>query len=427
MWLIDTALRERVDRNDPVRVGLVGAGYMGRGIALEISRGVRGMDVVAIANRTPAGAERAYRDAGVDGFRTVSSVAELQSCIEAGTPAVTDGADLLCEAPGVEAIIECRGDVEEGARVVLKAIERGKHVVAMNAELDSLVGPLLKRRADAAGVVYTNTDGDEPGVAMNLFRFVKTVGYRPVAAGNIKGFIDPYRTPETQREFAERVHQKPKMITSFADGTKLSMELCVLANATGFGVGRRGMYGPACGHVTELIDLLPAEQMLERGIVDYSLGAEPGTGAFVIGYAENPIRREYMRYFKMGDGPFYCFYTPYHLPHVQISMSVARAVLFRDPTVAPMGAPQTDVIAVAKRDLAPGDVLDGIGGFCAYGVLENYGTSRAQNLLPMALQDGCRVRRAVPKDRALTYDDVERPEERIVDRLRAEQDAMFPG
>jgi predicted homoserine dehydrogenase-like protein len=185
------------------------------------------------------------------------------------------------------------------------------------------------------------------------------------------------------------------------------------------------MHGPTCSHVKEVIGLLPADEMLERGIVDYTLGAEPGTGAFVVGYSNHPKKQEYMRYFKMGDGPFYCFYTPYHLPHVQISMSVARAVLFGDPTVAPAGAPSTDVITVAKRDLTAGEALDGIGGFMTYGTIENYAVSRAGDLLPMGIADGCRLKRAVAKDQAISYADVELPEERLVDRLRAEQTTHF--
>jgi predicted homoserine dehydrogenase-like protein len=140
---------------------------------------------------------------------------------------------------------------------------------------------------------HHNTDGDEPGVAMNLYRFATTIGLRPVLAGNLKGMIDPYRTPDTQREFAEKYHQKPKMITSFADGTKLSMELTVLANGTGFRVAKRGMFGHRCAHVKDALKLYPLELFCDGGLVDYLLGAEPHTGAFVLGYEDHPIRRQY--------------------------------------------------------------------------------------------------------------------------------------
>jgi predicted homoserine dehydrogenase-like protein len=260
---------------------------------------------------------------------------------------------------------------------------------------------------------------------MNLFRFVKTIGFRPVLAGNLKGFYDPHRTPETQRKFAEEHHQKPRLITSFVDGTKLSMELTVLANATGFGVGKRGMYGPRCSHVKDALKLFPEKELLGGGLVDYLLGAEPGTGAFVVAYNRHPIRQQYMKYFKMGDGPFYVFYTPFHLPHLELPVTVARAALFGDATVAPAGGPVCDVITVAKRDLKAGEVLDGIGGFTCYGLIENSGTFRAENLLPMGLSEGCRLRRDIPMDSPISRGDVELPEGRLCDALRAEQDVRF--
>ena len=231
-------------KGNPVRVGLVGAGYMGRGIALQIVTAFPGLRLAAISNRTLSDAERAYREAGITDFVHAKNVAQMETAIAEGRAAVTGDALLLSEANGLDVIVEATGEIEFGARVVMKALERRKHVVLMNAELDATLGPILKTYADRNGVILTNTDGDEPGVAMNLFRFVKTIGFRPVLAGNLKGFYDPHRTPETQRKFAEEHHQKPRLITSFVDGTKLSMELTVLANATGFGVGKRGMYGP---------------------------------------------------------------------------------------------------------------------------------------------------------------------------------------
>jgi len=425
MIIVDAALEEREGQGRPIRVGLVGAGYMGRGIALELLTPVVGMRLVAIANRTLSQAARAYHEAGVDAVSLVDSVARLECAIAAQQFAVTDDPRLLCHAEGIDAIIECTGDVEVGAAVAMEAIEHGKHVILMNAELDSTVGPILKVYADRSGVVITNTDGDEPGVAMNLYRFVKMIGYRPVAAGNVKGMVDRYRTPETQKAFAEQHHQRPRMITSFADGTKLSMEATILANATGFRVARRGMYGHRCAHVRDTLTLYPLEQLLSGGIVDYTVGAEPHTGAFVLGYSDHPIKRQYMSCFKMGDGPLFAFYTPYHLPHLQIVATVARAVLFRDSTIAPQGEPVCDVLTVAKRDLKAGEVLDGIGGFTCYGTIDNADVVRQENLLPMGLAEGCRLSRDLARDRPIRYDDVVVPEGRLVDRLRAEQAAYF--
>src|SRR6266849_924466 len=198
MIVVDVAL-ERCEREGrPVRVELVGAGYMGRGIALQLLTPLAGLRLVAIANRTLSEARRAFRDAGVAAAPAVRSCGELDDAIARRQHAVTDDAAVLCDAAGIDVVIECTGEVEFGATVVLRAIEHGKHVVLVNAELDATVGPILKVYADRRGVVFTNTDGDEPGVAMNLFRFVQTIGYRPVLVGNLKGLLDPHRTPETQ-------------------------------------------------------------------------------------------------------------------------------------------------------------------------------------------------------------------------------------
>ena len=425
MILVDTTLEKRKSAGNPVRVALIGAGFSARAVALNIITGVPGMELVAIANRTLDGARRAYREAGVDTVATVETVGQLEQAIQSGKCAITDNAMLVCEAAGVEAIIEATGQVEFGARVAMKAIENGKHVVLMNAELDATIGPILKVYADRAGVVFTDTDGEEPGVAMNLYRFAKAMGYQPVATGNIKGILDRYRTPETQRERAAQWGQNAQMIASFADGTKLNMECAIMANATGFRAGRRGMYGPACADVREAATLFPADQLLNGGLVDYVLGAEPRTGAWVLAYTDHPVKKFYLDLFKLGSGPFYCLYTPYHLPPLQIGSSVARAVLFHDATVAPVGAPVCDVLAVAKRDLKAGETLDGIGGFMAYGLIDNAEVIHAEGLLPVGLSEGCRLKRDLPKDTAIRYADVGLPEGRLCDKLRAEQDSYF--
>ncbi|MBZ5695448.1 MAG: Gfo/Idh/MocA family oxidoreductase [Acidobacteriia bacterium] len=425
MILVDTALEKRKSAGNPIRVALIGAGFSARAVALNIVTGVPGMELVAIANRTLEGARRAYREAGVDSVKSVETVAQLEQAIQSGQPAITDDAMLVCQAAGIEAIIEATGQVEFGARVSMKAIENGKHVVLMNAELDATIGPILKVYADRAGVVFTDTDGEEPGVAMNLYRFAKAMGYQPVATGNIKGILDRYRTPETQMERAAQWGQNAQMITSFADGTKLNMECAIMANATGFRAGKRGMYGPACADVREAAKLFPADQLLNGGLVDYVLGAEPRTGAWVLAYTEHPVKKFYLDLFKLGSGPFYCLYTPYHLPPLQIGASVARAVLFHDATVAPMGAPVCDVLAVAKRDLKAGNVLDGTGGFMAYGLIDNAEVHQVEGFLPVGLSEGCRLKHDLPKDAPIRYADVVLPEGRLCDKLRAEQDDYF--
>jgi len=263
-------------------------------------------------------------------------------------------------------------------------------------------------------------------VAMTLLRYLRAVGLRPVAAGNLKGMVDHYRTPETQRTFALKYDQDPRKVTSFADAAKLSMETTILANATGFQAGRRGMYGPACEHVREMAKLLPADQMLETGLVDYALGAAPHTGAFVVVYEDKPLKQAQLGYVKMGDGPFYVFYTPYHLPHIQIASTIGRAVVHGDPTVAPIAGPVCEVITLAKRDMKAGERLDGVGGFCVYGLIDNTAAARAIDALPLSLSENCMLCRDVAKDEVISFRDVEEPTRGVVDELWSEQLARWP-
>ncbi len=425
MIIVDKALKKRQQQENPVKVGIIGAGYMGRGTVLTIERSIPGMKVAALYNRTISKAKKAFQQAGIDTFRRATSREELEQAIKEEEYAITDDASMLCRADNIEVIIEATGQIEFGAQVALDAINYNKHVVLMNAELDATVGPILKTYADKQGVVITNADGDQPGVLMNLMRFIDTIGYKPVLAGNIKGLQDHYRTPETQKEFAKKHKQKPRMVTSFADGTKISMEMAVVANATGFKTGQRGMYGPTCEHASESVELFPKQEMLNGGLVDYILGAEPGPGVFVVGYNDNPIQKDYMSYFKMGEGPFYVFYVPYHLPHLEVPLTAARAVLFGDATITPQGEPVCEVVTIAKKNLQKGEELDGIGGFTCYGTIENTDIARNENLLPMGLSENCRLKNSVKKDQAIDFDDVEIPEGRLRDKLWQEQLKYF--
>jgi predicted homoserine dehydrogenase-like protein len=385
--------------------------------------------MVAIASRRVDEADRAYRDAGADRVVRVDTIDALEAAIEQGVYAVTDDASLVCEAPSIDAVIEVTGSVDFAARVVLDAIRGRKHVILMNAEVDGTLGPWLAEQARQAGVVFTNADGDQPGVAMNLYRFVRGLGVRPVLCGNIKGLQDPYRTPTTQAAFAERWGQRATNVTSYADGTKISFEQAIVANATGMRVARRGMFAPTVAPgtpITEAVSWFPAEEMLAGpGIVEYVVGAAPAPGVFVIGTHDDPRQRRYLALYKLGDGPFYCFYTPYHLCHFEVANTIVRVVEFNDATITPIGPPMVDVVATAKTDLKAGQMLDGIGGYSVYGQCENAETTFGERLLPMGLANGCRLTRDLRRDEVLTYADVEIPEGRLCDRLRREQDAYF--
>ena len=423
--IVDTALQEREWSSNPIRVGMIGAGATGRAIALQLGTPVPGIRLMAIANRTLEHGERAFRESGVTTWKRVTSAQDAETAIAKGVPVLTDDPLVLTSCETIDILVEVTGTVEPAAGVVMEAFEHGKSVVLVNAELDSLLGPILKAKADRAGVVVTHTDGDEPGVAMTLLRYLRSLGLRPVAAGNIKGMVDYYRNPDTQRAFAEKNDQDVRKVTSFVDATKLSMETTVLANATGFRAGRRGMYGPACQHVRELAGLLPSDQLLATGLVDYAVGAEPHTGAFVIVHEESPPKKVQLAYYKLGDGPFYVFYTPFHLPHVQIASTIARAAIHRDPTVAPLAGPVCEVVAVAKRNLKAGEQLDGIGGFCTYGLIDNAITARSGDALPIGLSQGCVLRRAVATDEVISFQDVIARPAGLVEALWREQSTFW--
>jgi predicted homoserine dehydrogenase-like protein len=410
---------------------MVGAGFMALGITRQILRYASGMELVAVSNRNLAGARKVYAKAGRDDVEFVDTVERMNDAIAQGRPAITDDPFLLCDAEKIDAIVEVTGAIEFSAGVVMRAIARRKHAIMMNAELDGTIGPILKTYADRAGVVFTNVEGDQPGVIMNLYRWVKGLGIRPVLCGNIKGLHDPYRNPTTQSDFARKWGMKAPMVTSFADGTKISFENAIVANATGMRVAKRGMHGPVVAAGTpiqEAVNWYPRADLLDGpGIVDYCVGAMPNPGVFVLGTTDDEVQRQYLSLYKMGPGPLYCFYWPYHLCHFEVPNTVARAVIFKDAAIAPLGAPQVDVVAAAKRDLKAGETLDGLGHYMTYGLCENADRVHAERLLPAGLAEGCGLRRDVPKDRVLGYDDVVIPPDRLCDRLRREQDVRYFG
>ncbi|BAY76986.1 SAF domain-containing protein [Nostoc linckia NIES-25] len=427
MIIIDRALQARAAAGNPIKVGMIGAGFMGRGIANQIVNSVPGMELVAIFNRKIDAAKQAYSEAGIEDIQVVATVGELEDAIANGKYAVTEDAKLLCRAESIDALIEVTGAIEFGAQIVMEAIAHRKHVIMMNAELDGTIGPILKVYADKAGVILSACDGDQPGVQMNLYRFVKSIGLTPLLCGNIKGLQDPYRNPTTQEGFAKRWGQKPHMVASFADGTKISFEQAIVANATGMKVAKRGMLGyDFTGYVDEMTQLYDVEQLKELGgIVDYVVGAKPGPGVYVFATHDDPKQRHYLNLYKLGEGPLYSFYTPYHLCHFEVPLSVARVVLFGDAVMSPLAGPLVDVVTTAKIDLKAGETLDGIGYYMTYGQCENSDIVQQQNLLPIGLAEGCRLKRDISRDQVLTYDDVELPEGRLCDRLRAEQNSYF--
>lgn len=430
MLIVDTALAAREDADDPIKVGLAGAGFMARGLAMQIADSTPGMKIVAVLNRTQERAEEIISNASPDATSTrVGTAADLDAAVVKGEVAITDSLEAFVDAGSFDVVVDATGAVEWGAQLALGCIRTKKHLVLLNAEVDATVGPLLSTKADEAGIVYTGCDGDQPGVQMNLVRFVRGIGLTPLVCGNIKGLQDPYRNPTTQEGFAKQWGQDPHMVTSFADGTKISAEQAIVANATGMSVHKRGMLGrDHRGHVDELTQMYDVEELKSLGgAVDYVVGSQPGPGVYVLATHDDPRQQHYLNLYKLGQGPLYSFYTPYHLCHFEVPTTVARAVLHGDATLKPIGKPYVDVITVAKTDLPAGTELDRLGGYHYYGEAETADVVHADGLLPVGMAEGCMLNRDVKKDEAITYADVTMPSGRVIDGLRREQDEKFYG
>jgi predicted homoserine dehydrogenase-like protein len=429
MWIVDTELQIRENENRPIRIGIVGAGFMGQGLTNQIMHSTPGMRVVAISNRQVQRAANVFRYAGRDDIVTAHSQRMFDDAAFRLQPVVTEDAMLLVRSDHIDVLVDVTGSVEFGARVALEAFRHGKDVVLMNAELDATIGPILQIHAERHGVILTGCEGDEPGLQMNLYRWVKGLGLTPRLLGNVKGLQDRYRNPTTQQGFAERWGQNPTMVTSFADGSKISFEQAAVANATGFKVLSRGMSRGLeyTGDVLKIGELYDLEHLRALGgAIDYVVGT-PHTKVYCLAEHPDPKQQHYLNLYKMGAGPLYAFFLPYHLVHFEVPNAIARTALFRDPVIKPLGGPIVEVCAVAKRDLMAGEVLDDYGMYMTYGEAVNTEEMSAQRYLPEGLVEGCRLKRSLPKDSVITYGDVVLPHGRLADRLRAEQYVRFRG
>lgn len=427
MILVDTVLEKREKNDNPIKVGIIGAGEMAKGLINQITKHTPGMVVVATYSRNIEKPKIAYELAGIDNYEIVDKESNFLKAINSDIPIITQNVDFLIESEDIDILVDMTGSIEFSAKITIDAINNKMHLLSFNAELDATIGPILKYKADMMGVLYSVAEGDQPGVTLNLYRFVKTLGFEPLICGNIKGMLDHYRNPTTQENFAKQWGMSPVMATNFADGSKISFEQACIANATGMKVAKRGMLGyESKEHIDNLTSLFDVDELKKMGgIVDYIVGPKPGPGVFVYATTNDPHSIKYLNYNKLGKGPLYSFYVPYHLLFFEIPISIARMIDFKDIIVAAKGGPVVEVITLAKVDLKKGDFIDEIGGYKTYGECENTNISRKENLLPMGLADGCKVLKDIPKDQVLTFEDVELPEGRLIDKLWNEQKELF--
>jgi predicted homoserine dehydrogenase-like protein len=427
--IVDNALKALAEKGTPIRVGLIGAGFMAHGLTNMIANSVPGMRIVAIYNRNPERAHDSFTYAGCGPAVEASTQAQLDGAIRGGKPVVTADPFLLTRSEEIDILVDTTGAVNFGAEIVLDAIENEMDVILMNAEIDATIGPVLHARAAKRGVILCACEGDEPAVQMNLYRWVKGLGLIPRVLGSIKGLQDPYRTPTTQKGYAEKWGQNPTMVTSFADGSKTSFEQAIVANATGFVARNRGLSRgleyredpKAMGSIYDIDELREV-----GGIVDYLVGT-PYTKVYCLAEHSDPKQRHYLNLYHMGEGPLYTFFAPYHLVHFEVPNAIARVICFRDSVAPPLGGPVVEVCAVAKRDLKGGEILDDYGMYMTYGEAVSSAEMSESRYLPEGLVQGCRLLRDIAKDGTISYDDVEIPRGRIADQLRADQYRHFRG
>jgi len=425
-------LEQRQQTNQPIGVGLVGVGQMGAGMIAQIDL-MQGMDVVAAADIDLQRAAAAFHNIGVPEDKVVTLLADAtlslaNQALAAGKRIVTSNAALIPELAGVEAVVEATGLPSIGAMVAYRTILARRHIILLNVETDVTVGYLLKRMADAAQVVYTTSAGDEPGSLKELYDFAKSLGFEVVAAGKGKNNpLDRTATPQQLAEQAKQQEMNPKMLTSFVDGTKTMVEMTAVANATGLVPDVSGMHGPYATPDTLAKIFCPQEDggiLHQRGVVDYALG-NIAPGVFLIITTQQPKVIKDLKYLRLGPGPYWALYRPYHLANIETPLSVAQAVLLKQTTLAPQGPPTAETTTVAKRDLHEGEVLDGLGGTMVHGGIERADVAREGKMLPLGLSERARVRRGVAQGQTLTYDDVELDERSFIVHARRLQDMLI--
>jgi predicted homoserine dehydrogenase-like protein len=392
-------------------------------------RQMSGITVAAIAEINPDAAKKAMTIAGRDDFAVADTLAKINATIDSGKAALSSDAIAVCKSDHIDVVIDATGRPGVGAEIGMVAMEHGKHLVMMNVEADVTIGALLKREAARLGVVYTLGAGDEPSSCMELINFVSSIGYPIVAAG--KGKNNPLNidaTPDAYMDEAKRRNMNARMLVEFVDGSKTMVEMAAISNATGLVPDKPGMHGPAATLDELASTLIPVADggLLSRsGVVDYSIGKGVAPGVFVIAKAPHERIHERLSDLKMGAGPYFKFIRPYHLTSLEVPLSCARAVLYKTADMQPLDRPTSEVCAVAKKDLKPGDHLDAIGEYTYRGWIMSVGDALAAKGVPCGLLEGGKVTKPIKKGELLTTDNVSVDAGAKIVQLRKRQDELL--
>lgn len=432
MATLKERLIEREEKAGPFKIGLVGAGQMGTGMISQIEK-MHGLKVMAVADVQPNRAMDAYQEAGVD-TQTVhwveDDISHAGDLIQDNFRVTTHSSEFLVNIPGLDAIVESTGIPDVGAMICLQAIKAGKPIINMNVETDATIGYYLTQKALEKNIIYTLVAGDEPGSIKEIYDFADALGFEIVTIGKGKNNpLDRTATPDSLSQRAEAKKMSVKMLCSFVDGTKTMVEMTSVGNATGFAPEVRGAYGPTC-KVEDLPKVFVPKSaggiFNEKGAVDYAIG--PAPGVFVIITTDQPKIKKDLNYLGLsGQGDYWCLYRPYHLANLETPITIAHVMLDNAETLNTKRVPVAETITVAKKDLTPGDVIDALGGYTVYGMIENAAVAREENLVPLGLTIGGKIINPVKQGEAICYDDIELNEEQLIVKLRREQDQMIYG
>lgn len=429
MSTLKAELLAREQKVGPFRLGLVGAGQMGTGLISQIEK-MYGLKVVAVSDIMPTRAKDAYEEAGIrpDDISWVEDDYEkADHLIAEGMRVATHSSKFLANIPSLDAIIECTGIPNVGAIICSQAIEAGKPIINMNVETDATIGHLLTKKAQEKGVIYTLIAGDEPGSIKEIFDFADALGFDIVTIGKGKNNpLDRTATPESLSERAKQKDMSAKMLCSFVDGTKTMVEMTSIANGTGFIPEVRGAYGPKCS-VSDLpkVFVPKADGGIFDGkkVVDYAIG--PAPGVFVIITTDQPKIKKDLSYLGLsGHGDYWSLYRPYHLANLEAPITIANVVLHQHETLNTPNKPVAETLTVAKKDLKPGDVIDYLGGYTVYGMIEKASVAHEKNLVPLGCSIGGVMKKAVKKGQAISYDDIDLDEDQLIVKMRKEQDKL---
>ncbi|WP_234978631.1 NAD(P)H-dependent oxidoreductase [Anaerosalibacter sp. Marseille-P3206] len=422
-------LQELSNQGKPIKVAIIGAGKMGKGLVNQMTR-IKGMIPSLVVNRNVEKAINSLISAGIgkEDIVVTNSIDKINTAIERGKYVAAEYMDVAAKVNGIQAVVDATGVPETGAKIAVDAIGNNKHIIMLNVEADCVVGPILHKYALDAGVVYTGTAGDEPGAVIELYDFAIGLGFEVLALG--KGKNNPINlsvNPDTVYEEAMRKELKPNMLAGFIDGTNTMIELNCVCNATGFVPDIRGCHGIE----SNIDDLKNHLRLKEEGgvlnsyyTVDYVRGIAPGVYAIFTTNLEEVHNQ--LEYLNMGSGPNYVLYRPYHLTSLETPLTIYNACVNNEATIAPNCGMVADTITVAKKDLKAGERLDSIGGYTVYGSLERYEIAKREKLVPIGLiNDRTVLKRDVKKGEFITYDMIELDKSTLLYKLRQKQEEMF--